>query len=122
LHQDYFPKEQTDPLAPVRLEVIDRATDEALNRLIELGLLSRSTRATRPLFPGDMAGAQTSQLSEAEKAQAAAHRQQAARKIKMASLLGEGGLLEEGRSALLDGALALGRALAVESGCPSPLV
>jgi hypothetical protein len=59
-------------------------------------------------------------LSEAEKAQAAAHRQQAARKIKMASLLGEGGLLEEGRSALLEGALALGRALAVESRMPEP--
>jgi len=120
LHQDYFPKEQTDPLAPVRLEVIDRATDEALNRLVELGLLSRSTRATRPLFPGDVADAQPPQLSETERAQAAAHRQQAARKIRMASLLGEGGLLEEGRSALLDGALALGRALAVENRMPEP--
>ena len=51
LHQDYFGPGQCDPLAPVRLEVIDRATDEALQRLIEAGLVARTTRATRPLWP-----------------------------------------------------------------------
>src|SRR5207248_8225341 len=38
LHAEYFGDGQSNPLAPVRLEVIDRATDEALQRLMEAGL------------------------------------------------------------------------------------
>ena len=53
LHEEYFGPGQWDPLAPVRLEVIDRATDEALQRLIDAGLLAKTTRATRPLWPAD---------------------------------------------------------------------
>jgi hypothetical protein len=120
LHEEYFPPAQTDPLAPIRLEVIDRATDEALTRLIELGLVSRTTRAIRPLFPADPAAAQPAPLSELERQQATAHRQLAARKLKMATLLGEGGLSEEARSALLESMLPFGRALAVESRLPEP--
>src|ERR1019366_7170811 len=55
LHGEYFGPGQWDPLAPVRLEVIDRATDEALQRLIDAGLLAKTTRATRPLCPADAA-------------------------------------------------------------------
>ncbi|MBM3790398.1 MAG: DEAD/DEAH box helicase, partial [Acidobacteria bacterium] len=51
LHEALFGKEVADPLAPVRLEVIDRATDEALKRLIELGLIAPQMRAARHLFP-----------------------------------------------------------------------
>jgi hypothetical protein len=120
LHEEYFPKAQTDPLAPVRLEVIDRATDEALNRLIELGLVSRTTRAIRPLFSIDIAPGQPLPLSEEEQQKAGAQRGHAARKIKMANLLGEGGLCEEARGALLDAVLPLGRALAIESRLPEP--
>src|SRR5439155_15309753 len=57
LHEEYFGPGQSDPLAPVRLEVIDRATDDALQRLIELGLVSRTTRAARPLWPAETAEA-----------------------------------------------------------------
>ena len=120
LHQEYFPVNQSDPLAQVRLEVIDRATDEALSRLIELGLVSRNTRANRPLFPADGNSAQPPALSTEEQQQAAAHRNLAARKIKMASLLGEGGMSEEARHALLEAVLPLGRALAVENRLPEP--
>jgi hypothetical protein len=120
LHEEYFPPAQTDPLAPVRLEVVDRATDEALNRLVELGLVSRTTRAIRPLLPADPAAAQPASLSEAEQRQAAAHRQQAARKLKMANLLGEGGLTEEARGALLEAIVPLGHALAIENRLPEP--
>jgi hypothetical protein len=104
----------------VRLEVIDRATDEALNRMIELGLVSRTTRATRPLFPMDSNDAQPAPLTDAERQQAATHRQQAARKIKVASLLGDGGLQDEARTALLEALLPLGRALAIENRVPEP--
>ncbi len=120
LHQEYFAPDQTDPLAPVRLEVIDRATDEALNRLIELGLVSRTTRAIRSLFPTELNGNQPAPLTEAQRQQVAAYRLQAARKIKMATLLNDGGLEEESRSALQEAFLPLGRALAIENHLPEP--
>jgi hypothetical protein len=120
LHEEYFGPGQCDPLSPVRLEVIDRATDEALQRLIELGLVARTTRASRPLWPEETADAAPPPLTEAERQQAAAHRQQAMRKLKMARLLGEGGLDEEARAALLDAVQPLARALAIENRLPEP--
>jgi hypothetical protein len=59
-------------------------------------------------------------LSEAERRCADEHRQKAARKIKMAALLGEGGLAEEARAAVLEAMLPIGRALAVENRMPEP--
>jgi len=120
LHEEYFGPGQCDPLSPVRLEVIDRAMDEALQRLIEAGLVAKTSRATRPLWPAETTEAAPPPLSEAERAKATAHRQQAARKIKMARLLGEGELSEEARTALLEAMLPLGRALAIESRLPEP--
>jgi len=120
LHQDYFGPGQSDPLAPVRLEVIDRATDEALQRLIEAGLVTRSTRATRPLWPPDAGPSLPVPLSDAEREKAAAYRQRAARKLKMAAVLAGGGLSEEARVALLDAVAPLGCALAVENRLPEP--
>ena len=120
LHQDYFGPGQSDPLAPVRLEVIDRATDEALRRLIQAGLLASSTRATRPLWPPDPAAPAPEPLSQAEREKAAAYRVQAARKLKMASVLAGGDLADEARAALLEAVEPLGRALAVENRLPEP--
>jgi superfamily II DNA or RNA helicase len=120
LHQDYFGPSQSDPLAPVRLEVIDRATDEALRRLIEAGLVANTTRATRPLWPPDAAAPAPSPLSEAEREKAAAYRAQAARKLKMASVLAGGDLADEARTALLAAVEPLGCALAVENRLPEP--
>jgi hypothetical protein len=120
LHQEYFGPGRWDPLAPVRLEVIDRATDEALQRLVEAGLLAKTSRATRPLWPEEPTIANPPPLSDGERQQVAAHRQQANRKLKMARLLGEGGLSEEARAALLETVLPLGRALAIENRLPEP--
>jgi hypothetical protein len=120
LHQDYFGPGQSDPLAPVRLEVVDRATDEALQRLFEAGLAARTTRATRPLWPPDAGPGSSAPLSDAEREKAAASRQRAARKLKMAAVLAGGGLSEEARAALLDAVLPLGCALAVENRLPEP--
>jgi hypothetical protein len=119
LHRELFGPGQTDPLAPTQLEVIDRATDEALERLIAAGLVSRTTRATRPLSPEAEAGSPPP-LSAEEQARAKAHREHAARKLKMARLLAEGGLEEEARAALLAAILPLARALAVERRLPEP--
>jgi hypothetical protein len=120
LHADYFGSGQDDPLAPVRLEVVDRATDDALQRLIDQGLLSRCTRAARPLWPETACDSSLQKLSEVEREKVRCLRLQAARKLKMARLLGEGDLCEEARSALLDAMLPLGRALAIESRLPEP--
>jgi len=120
LHHDFFGPGLSDPLAPVQLEVVDRATHEALERLATAGLISVTTRAGRPLFPETDAGSTPQPLSPEERAKAEAHRAQAARKLKMAKLLGGGDLAEEARTALLDAALSLARALAVEARTPEP--
>jgi len=119
LHAELFGPDKSDPLAPVRLEVIDRATDEALQRLIAAGLIAGTTRASRPLYPAEEAAA-NAPLSAAERAKADGFRAQTARKLKMAKLLGEGGLDEEARVPLRDAIHNLGRALAVESSLPEP--
>ncbi len=120
LHHDYFGPCQSDPLAPVRLEVIDRATDEALRRLIDAGLVANTTRATRPLWPVDPGAPALSPLSDAERAKASAYRAQATRKLKMASVLAGGDLADEARTALLAAVEPLGCALAVENRLPEP--
>jgi hypothetical protein len=118
LHQEYLG--QCDPLAPVQLEVIDRATDDALQRLLAAGLISTTTRANRPLLP--VPGAEiVSPLSEPERKKAESCRLATARKVKMARLLGQGGMAEETREALLEATLHLGRALAVENRLPEPV-
>jgi hypothetical protein len=120
LHTEYFGPGQWDPLSPVRLEVIDRATDEALQRLIDAGLLARTTRATRPLWPAEPADAAPPPLSAAELEKLSAHRQRAARKLKMARVLCDAGLSEEARAALLEAVPPLSCALAVQHRFPEP--
>ena len=119
LHTDLFGRGKIDPLAPVQLEIIDRATDEAIQRLIGMGLISKTTRATRPLFPpGD--NAEAAPLSAEEQSRAKARREVATRKLKMARVLGNTGFGDEARPALLDAIHALGGALAVELRLPEP--
>ena len=120
LHQEYFGPGQWDPLSPVRLEVIDRATDEALQRLIDAGLLAKTTRASRPLWPAEPAESAPPPLSAAELEKLSAHRQRAARKLKMARVLCDAGLSEEARAALLEAVPPLGCALAVQHRFPEP--
>ena len=118
LHNDLFGNGNSDPLAPVKLEVIDRASFDAVQRLVAAGLIAPATRAIRELFSGEE---QTlGQLSEADRLKAQAHRQQAGRKLKMARLLATGGLLEEEREALLHSAAWLAKALAVENRAQEP--
>jgi hypothetical protein len=120
LHDEYFGAGRGDPLAPVRLEVIDRATDEALQRLIDAGLIAKTTRGARSLWPGETAEPAPPPLTAAELEKVNTHRQRAARKLKMARVLDQAGLNEEARSALLEGMLPLSCALAVEQRLPEP--
>ena len=119
IHADWFGPGKTDPLAPVQLEVLDRATDEAIQRLIAMGLLNQTTRATRSLLPA-AAPAEAAPLSAAELARAKAHHATAARKLNMARVLGNGGFADEARAALLDAIHGMGKVLAVEQRLPEP--
>ncbi|MSU63835.1 MAG: hypothetical protein EXS31_15785 [Pedosphaera sp.] len=108
---------ELETVAPVRLEVLDRATHETLERLIAAGLIAPISRAARPLHPL----AETPvPLSAQELARVQVHHDLAARKLKMVRLLTNGGLPDEARTPLLDAALAMSRALAVESRLPEP--
>ncbi|MGA8055639.1 MAG: DEAD/DEAH box helicase [Burkholderiales bacterium] len=119
LHAEYFA--HADPLAPVRLEVLDRATQEAIDRLVEAGLFTATTRASRPLSQAGCAEeASPPPLSAEELARIAAHRQQGGRKLKMARLLIDGGLSEEAEAPLREAVLTCARALAVENRLPEP--
>jgi len=120
LHDELFGRGNADPLAPVQLEVIDRATYEAIQRLMGMGLISNLTRASRPLFPADDAAGASAPLSAEEQARAKAHRERAARKMKMARILGNTGFADEARAPMLEGIHALGCALAIEARLPEP--
>jgi hypothetical protein len=114
---EFFGDGKMDPLAPVRFQVIDRATSDALQRLTEAGLIASTTRAVRELDP---ASPGPPPLSDAERQKVEAYRSQAARKYKMAQLLLSGDLLEEARDGLTAAALALGKALALEQRLDEP--
>ncbi len=117
VHRELFGNGQSDPLAPVKLEVIDRATDDAINRLIEAGLITRTTRVMRSLHPP----AETGQaLTDAERQQAAAHRAKAGRKLKLAALFGQEDFPEETRQAVLEAIHSTARAIAIELRLPEP--
>jgi hypothetical protein len=115
LHAELFARH--DPLAPVRIEVIDRATVEALKRLAEAGIMQITHRATRHLYPAD---AVPLELSAEELARANACRERAVRKLKMARLLRAEKMDEEARDAFLAAILETGRALAIEAHLPEP--
>ena len=120
MHQDYFGPGQSDPLAPVRLEVVDRATDEALQRLIEAGLATRDhPRHPSPLAAGSrpgLAGAAFRRGTRESRRPPPARRAQ----IKNGRRPGRRGLSEEARAALLEAVAPLGCALAVENRLPEP--
>ena len=120
VHHELFGEGKWDPLAPVKVEVIDRATDEALRRLAQAGLIAPSTRAIRSLCPAPGDGIGTVALSAEERQKALAHRQRASRKLKMVNVLEGGGLNEEAREALREATLWTGKALAVENRLPEP--
>ncbi len=118
LHGEYFG--HADPLAPVLLEVVDRETHDAIERLVAAGLLAPTSRGIRPLFPAPSAPIGLPPLTDAEKVRLAVLREQTVRKLRAATLLGEAGLTEEARPPLLDAVHLFARALAMEQHLPEP--
>lgn len=119
LHGELFGPGKTDPLSPTELLVIDRATDDALQRLIAAGLVTSTTRAARTLAT-DSEVKLLAPLSEEEKSRIEAHRAQAARRLELAELLQRGGFTEESVAPLCEAIVAMGRALAMRERLPVP--
>ena len=119
VHEQLFGPGKSDPLAPVRFEVIDRGAAESLKRLTEAGLITACVRATRHLHPP--AGESEMPLTAEERERAAGFRERAARKLKMARVLPQGDFVEEAGAALHEAILFTARALSVERRMPEPL-
>ena len=120
LHEEFFGKGKVDPLSPVRLQVIDRASFDALQQLSGAGLVTATVRATRQLHPAP--DPRPDGLTEEEKRKTADLRKRAERKLKMARVLSMEQLDEEARDALLGAVPLLGQALAIEHRLPEPQV
>jgi hypothetical protein len=102
----------------LRLEVVDRSTEEAVQRLCNAGLLQMKIRATRHLHPAT--GVASAPLSDEECARIASRRDSFKRKLKMARILATEDLLDEARVALKDAILSAGRVIAGEARLPEP--
>ena len=120
LLRELFGPGKTDPLAPTRLEVIDRTTDEALKKLIAAGLISSTIRATRPLFSAEGETTQPAPLSAGELAKLQEHGEKASHALRIGQVLGVAGFENEARGHLLEAILQLGCAFAVRSRFPEP--
>jgi superfamily II DNA or RNA helicase len=117
IHVAYFGPGKIDPLAPINLDVIDRATFEALRRLEEQGLIKRTVRATR-VIPAD--GAAVAALTEEEQRRIEVLQTSALRRLKAARALLGVELADEARDAALEAALSLGKITAIRNGLPHP--
>jgi hypothetical protein len=118
VHEQFFGPGKSDPLTPVRLEVIDRGAANSLKRLVEAGLIVNCLRATRHLYPP---GAESQRaLTAEEREKAGRFRENAAHKVKMARVLLGGGFAEEARGALREAILSAAGALSLEGGMPEP--
>ena len=120
LHRELFAPGNTAPLASTKLEVIDRATDEALQNLIAAGLLAKTTRAARSLVPIPGEQLTPPPLSLDEQARKQAHSEKAGRSLGIAKVLATAGFESEARSHLLDAILHHTRAFAVQARLPEP--
>jgi len=118
LHAEFFGKDKTDPLAPVHLQVMDRATAEALKQMAEFGLITTAVRATRHLFPVETEN--TKPLSLEEQRLIAGLRQNAARKLKAARALALAELADEANVPLAEAICLMGRAKAAEKRWQEP--
>ena len=104
-----------------RLEVIDHATSEALDRLEKAGLIVPTTRSSRPLTSSaQVEEEQKSSLTTAELEAIEEFRTAAERKLKMARVLAEAELNEEARSPLVEAAYSIMKALSVYHHAEAP--
>ncbi|HVU23125.1 MAG TPA: DEAD/DEAH box helicase [Opitutus sp.] len=100
-----------------RLEVLDRATAQAIERLEAAGLIQSRIRATRHLHPSGVDV--IAPLTDEENARAADWRRQAAKKVKLARILAAEDMADEAAHALREAVRLAGSAFAVEARAPT---
>ncbi len=120
IHGEVYGSRRTEAEAPARLEVIDRATHEAVERLVAAGLLTRATRAARGLWPEGDGGVPV--LSEEERARVRVLQDEAGHQLRLALVLGGAGFESEARGHVKGAMHAVGRAVAVAHRLPEPAV
>ena len=118
LYEKLFQNKRPGSPEDVRLEVIDRSTEEAIRRLCEGGLLQAKIRATRHLHPKGETSPTV--LSDEERARLDSHRARGKRKLKMGRILAAEELLDEARDAVGEAILSAARANAVQARLPEP--
>lgn len=104
---------------PPTIEVLDRATAEAIQRLIDAGVLAVPSPAARDLFrtpapPGP------SPLSEADRAQMEVHREKARHSLRRARILAAAAFAVEALASAVEAGLELARMLAVRHRMSAP--
>jgi hypothetical protein len=109
---------QANSPGDMQLEVVDRSTEEAIQRLCEAGILQKRIRATRHLYPDG--GTAPASLNDEERGRIAGLRDRLKRKLKLATILASEELLDEARDALRDAVLFAGRVIAGEARLPEP--
>jgi hypothetical protein len=118
LYEKLFQNKRPGSPEDVRLEVVDRSTEEAIRRLCESGLLQVKIRATRHLHPKREIASTV--LSDEERARLDSHRVRGKRKLKMGRILAAEELFDEARDAVGEAILSAARANAVQARLPEP--
>jgi len=113
-----FGKDPAQDKDSYQLEIIDPTTSETLARLERAGLVTPTTRSSRPLTPRNDNAPNPTALSEEERAAIKQTLDLAQRKLKMAEVLIKAELEDEARPALLQAILQLGRSHAIANRIP----
>ncbi len=100
-------------------EVVDRATHQAIERLVAAGLVVTTTAFTRPLAMADEPSG-TPPLTDAEEARLHARHDQARHALRRARVLGGAGFSGECRASLLEAGLHAAAVLAILARTPEP--
>jgi hypothetical protein len=115
------------PVTPPRIEVIDRAMAVALDQLREAGVIQTTVRGTRQLYSAENGGDVSANtkpppvpLSDVELNRIKEHRQQSAKRVRLAKVFAVEEFFDDALSSLRTSALELIRAIAVEKRIPPP--
>ena len=115
---EFYPGVGAGAAAP-RLELLDRAASEMIERLISAGLLQPTARFSRP-WPLGNGLDKSPPLSEEDCRRAATWRERCRHVVRRGRVLGQAGFADEARESVNEALHAIGRALAIEKRLPDP--
>jgi hypothetical protein len=119
LRDEFFPA-MDDGVPTHLIEVLDKATHEAIERLVKSGLLQRTDLSRRDLLSSDPTPSEPPPLSESELAALREARARGERILRRARLLGDADFIEESISSLRESLLPIAIARAIQHRQPPP--